>query len=289
VAAYSYSSTRGAAIARRVARLVQAVAESFHRLGTESRYQLRIGDDFFEVFHQAGQYQWAPVGKHQDLESHLAESSGRFLPTRIDATSLQDSPLPALMRRNEPGEIQLFYRVRERGIELYCFDELGAVFQHWAAGADEYHLLVQLQRFLDAFASRRMLASGDASPLAPHRFARVTQHGNGEWLVTAITVPRTSITDHTELVLAVNPGGRLSDGFRLQMGQREFDSLTLGDALYTEVASHLRRLRRSGNASYPVHLTSVIGAEGDAGGSFTLIELLRLKYKVEERLAEALR
>jgi len=289
VAAYSYSSTRGVAIAQRVARLVQAVADSFYQLGTESRYLVRIGDHYFQIFHNAGQYRWAPVGERQDLERHLAESSGRFVPTRIDAMSLQDSPLPALMRRNEPGEIQLFYRVRERGIEIYCFDELGAIFQHWVPAADEYHLLVQLQRFLDAFASRKILASGDASPLAPHRFARVTQQGNGEWLVTPITVPRTSITDHTELVLAVNPGGRLGDGFRLQMGRRDFDSLTLGDALYSEVANHLRQLRRSGNANYPVHLTSVIGAEGDAGRSFTLIDLLRLKYQVEERLAEALR
>lgn len=289
VAAYSYSSTRGGAIAQRVARLVQAVAGSFAKLGADSRYLLRIGDHFFQVGHDGTQFVWMVIGEQRQLEDHLAAPASRFMPTRIDGLSLPESPLPALMRSNEPGQIQVFYLVRERGIEVYCFDEFGAVFQRWVSGADEYHLMLQLQRFLDAFASRRIVTSGDGAPRPSPSFARVDQDRNGEWLVTSITVPRSSVTDHTELVLAVNPGGRLQDGFRLLMGRREFDSLTLGDALYDEVAADLRRLRRRGDTRYPVFLTGVIGSEGDAGRGFTLIELLRLKYQVEERLASALR
>ena len=288
VSAYSYSSTRGQAIARRVARLAQAVADTFQELGTDARYLLRISDHFYQIQHEANQYTWSPIGELTQFEHHLAEPQRRFTPTRIDAMSMQDSPLPALIGRNESGRIQLFYRVRQRGIELYCFDEDGAIFQHWVAGADEFHLLVQLQRFLDAFANRRILASGDASPSAQPTFARVSQHRSGDWQVISIRVPRTSVTDYTELVLAVSPGGRLQDGFRLQTGRREFDSLILGDRLYDEVASHLRQLRHNEGPTYPVHLTGVIGAEGDAGRGFSFIELLRFKYQVEERLAAAL-
>ena len=288
ISAYSFSSTRGNAIAQRVARLAQAVAESFSTLGIDSRYLLRIGDLYYQVEHGHERYQWAPIGERPELDEHLAVSPGRFVPTRIDALSLQDSPLPALMRRNEPGQIQLFYRVRERGIEIYCFDEAGAVFQRWIPGADEYYLLVQLQRFLDAFASRRILALGDGAPHDPPRFARVTQQ-HGDWRVTGVTVPRTSIRDQTEMVLAVSPGGRLPDGFRLELGSREFDSLTLGEGLYDEVAHHLQRMRRSAEANYPVYLTGVISSEGDTGRGFSLIELLNLKYQVEERLAAAMR
>jgi adenylate cyclase class 1 len=288
VSAHSYSSSRGNAIARRVAQLAQSVAHAFRTLGLSCRYLVRIGDQYFEILHDGERYQWSPIGERADLDDHLAESGSHFTPIRIDPRSLPDSPLPALLQRNQPDRIQLFYRVRERGIELYCFDEQGAVFQHWAAGADEYHLVVQMQRFLDGFASRRMLASGDGTPAEPPHFARVMAQA-GEWLVTQITAPRSSVTDHTELLLAINPGGRLHDGFRLQMGRREFDSLTLGERLYTEVARHLRPLRAAGDRAYPVHVTGVIGADGDAGGHPSLIELLRLKYRVEERLAAALR
>jgi hypothetical protein len=73
------------------------------------------------------------------------------------------------------------------------------------------------------------------------------------------------------------------------LGSREFDSLTLGEGLYDEVAHHLQRMRRSTESNYPVYLTGVISSEGDAGRGFSLIQLLKLKYQVEERLAAAMR
>jgi len=288
ITAFSFSSTRGSAIARRVAKLAQAVADAFFRLGTDTRYILRIADHFFQIHHKGDHYAWSLIGELGDLEEHLAEPTPHFLPTRIDRVSIQNSPLPALVTRNEPGLIQVFYRIRDAGIQVYIFDEQGAVFQQWVADADEYHLLVQQQRFLDSVASRRMLATGDGGANPDTRFARVGRLPNGDWQVKAIKVPSSRVTDHTELVLAVSPGGRLQDGFRLQIGKHDFDSLLLGDDLYREVAGHLRSLRREGSESYPAYLTGVISAEGDAGGACPLVELLRLKQQLEQRLAEAM-
>ncbi len=287
IAAYSFSSERGSAIAWRVARLTQAVAEAFHAFGRSGRYLLRIADQYYQIHHVADHYAWAPIGDARDLDDHLAESNGSFVPTLIDPVSQPESPLPALMRRNVPGEIQLFYRIRERGIALYWFDEHGAVLQQWLAGADEYHLMVQMRRFLDTFLTRRILSAGDGALRTEARFTRVTERGNGDWQLVNVKVPQTSITDHTELVLTVNPGGRLADGFSLRLGKREFDSLVLGDDLYPQVAEHLQRLRH-GADPYPAYLTGVLGAEGDSGHNLSLIELLRLKQQVEERLAAAL-
>ncbi|MBT8428762.1 MAG: class I adenylate cyclase, partial [Gammaproteobacteria bacterium] len=129
VAAYSYSSTRGNAIANRVAKLAQSVAESFFKLGIEVRYILRIADNFFQIHHREDRYAWGLIGELDELEDHLSEPGHRFRPTRIDRVSMQDSPLPALMTRNEPGLIQMFYRVCDNGIQLYLFDERGGLFQ----------------------------------------------------------------------------------------------------------------------------------------------------------------
>jgi adenylate cyclase class 1 len=288
ISAYSYSSTRGDAIAARVARLVQSVADAFHLHGHGLRYIVRIADHFFQVEGRDDHYDWTPVGELDALERHLAKATSGFQPTRIDRLSMQGSPLPALMMRNEPDLVQVFYQVLDGGIQLYIFDECGSVFQQWVAGADEYHLMVQQRRFLDAVASRRLLSTiggvGDPGP----RFARIARMNSGDWQVTAIKVPRTRVTDHTELTLAVGPGGDLQEGFRLQLGNQEFDSLALGDAFYLEVAQHLKRLRRTG-ANYPVYLTGVISAEGDNGRPCRLIELLRMKQQVEQRLAEEMR
>ncbi|MCB1792422.1 MAG: class I adenylate cyclase [Gammaproteobacteria bacterium] len=284
--AYSFSSTRGGAIAKRVARLVTSIADAFRQLGTRTRYVLRIADNFYQVQFATDRYTWAPIGELGELEHHLAETVARFVPTRIDRTALADSPLPALMTRNQEGVIQVFYSVAERGIRLYVFDECGAVFQQWVPNADEYHLMIQQRRFLDTVAVQQLLASplGEPGP----QFARVTQTNQGEWQVTPVRVPRTRVIERTEMTLVVNPGQRLQDGFRLQLGNHEFDSLLLGDALYADVAAHLRRLRH-GNVDYPAYLTGVVGAEGEVGGACRLMDLLRLKTQVEQRLAAAMR
>jgi len=287
VSAYSFSSTRGSAIALRVARLVQAAADTFHKFGRDARFILRIADHFYQLHFRNDRYAWAPIGEADDLAAYLAEPVATFVPTRIDRWSMQDSPLPALMTRNEPGAIQVFYEVHERAIQLYFFDECGALFQQQISGVNEYHLMVQQRRFLDAVANAHMLANLDAGgDLGPH-FARVLRLSNRDWQVTTIRVPRTRVADRLDLTLTVSPGGRLQDGFQLQLGNREFDSLELGDGLYDAVARHLRNLRRGGE-SYRVYLTGVTGTEWDNPGHCQLMELLRLKQLVEQRLAEAM-
>ncbi len=288
IAAYSYSSTRGGAIAVRVARLVQSVADSFHKLGDTARYILRIADHFYRIHHTGDHYTWDPIGELDTLHDYLARATQKFVPTRIDRVSMQDSPLPALMTRNEADQVQVFYRIRDAGIQVFMLDEYGAVFQQWVTHADEYHLLVHLQSFLDSVANRRLLTSAAGGPGPGPRFARIGRLANGDWQIKPIKVPSKRLIDQTELVLSVGPSGRLRDGFRLQLGKREYDSLLLGDDLFREVTSDLRQMRRSGSQAYPVYLTGVVGAEGDTGGPSSLMELLRLKQEVEARLAEAM-
>lgn len=288
IAAYSFSSTRGGGIARRVAKLVHTISEAFHRLGRQTHFVLRIADHFYQVRHNGDQFAWAPIGETKDLEDHLAEAITHFVPVRIDQVSMLESPLPALMTRNEEGVIQVYYSDEERGIRLFIFDECGAVFQQWVPDADEYHLLVQQRRFLDTIAAHRLLSTTSGVTEPGVSFARIARAGASDWQITPIKVPRTRVTDHLELTLIVNPGGRLHEGFRLQLGRSEFDSLVLGDALYTEVARKLTQLRHGG-ATYPVYLTGVVGAEGEIGAPCRLMDLLRLRRQVEQRLAEAMR
>lgn len=287
IAACSFSSTRGGAIASRVSRLVQTVAETFHRQGEQARYLLRIADHFYQVHKPGEHFAWSPIGEDGDLYDHLAESHGTPLPTRIDRLSMPDSPLPLLLQQNRPGCIQVFHLVHERAVELFVLGEDGALFHDLLAGVQEYHLLVQQRRFLDTLASRRMLASADGATGEPPEFSRIERLGNGDWGIAPVTVPPSRVTDHTEMVLAVSAGCSLADGFRLQFGNRDFDSLLLGEDIYREVAVHVRRLRRGGEV-YPAYLTGVISAEGDLGGQCGLIALLRLKRQFEQRLAAAL-
>jgi adenylate cyclase class 1 len=288
VQAFSFSSTRGNAIAARLARLVYAVAETFHQHRDETRYLLRIADCHYRIERDDDRYHWAAIGDDEALVRFLAHAQRTFVTTRIDRPGMPDSPLPALLMLNRPQQVQVFYQVCRRGIQLYVFDEHGAVFQQWVDDTDEYHLLVQQRRFLDTVANRRWLASSVEGGGDQVQFARVSRTSREEWQATTIKVPATRVTDHKALVLAVGPDCRLDNGFRLQLGGQEFDSLLLGDELYPEVVRQVRRLR-SDDANYPVYLTGVISAEGDVGGECALITLLSLKQQVEAGLVAAMR
>ena len=286
IEAFSYSTARGDTIARRVAQLVDAVAGAFHASGPATRYLLRTGDRFYEVGRHDGRYAWEEVGDRSRLARRLERPRASHHPTRIDTGSIAESPLPLLLQLDEPGVVQVFYVGGERGIRLFVLDEVGAVFEQWCPEADERYLSVQLQRFLDTVASRRLL---DGRPTGGHaRFARVARAGPGEWQVEAVSVPPSRVIDHTGLVLVVGPDCRLEQGFRLHLGEREFDSLMLGEGIYADVVRHVRGLRRFAG-DYPVYLTGVVGADGDAGGACRLIDLLHLKRRVEQSLAQAMR
>lgn len=284
---FSFSSTRGGAIAQRVAHLVRSVAQTFHRLGDKARYILRIGDRYFQIHRQKQNFTWSPIGEAGDIDTHLAENIADYCPTRIDPISMLGSPLPVLMTRNRKDVIQVFYASDEHGVQLYIFDECGAVFQQRIDGADDRYIMIQQRRFLDTVATQRLVSPATATHEPALNFARVSPQRDGDWQISPVTVPVTRITDHMEMVLVVSTGGSLQDGFSLRFGNREFDSLLLGEALYREAADFLAQ-RRRGKGSYPVYLTGVVGFDGQPGTPCRLMDLLRLKHQVERRLNEAM-
>lgn len=290
IAAYSFSSTRGGAIANRVSRLAQSVCGTFHQLGEQARYLVRISDHFYEIHFANAQYNWTPIGELEDLYRYLAYPEEGCVPTRIDRISMQDSPLPALLKRNEPGVIQLFYEVSERGIQLYFFDQHGAFTQQWMPGADEYHLLVHQRRFLDSVIKQRLLPPYGSEPAQQQevRFTRIYPRAAGELQLSTMKVPTVTGNDYIDMVATTGPHCRLQDGFRLRLDNQTFDSRELGNRLYAEVAKQLRRLRRS-NIDYPVYMTGMQNADPKAKGSCKLVDILKFKRQVEQRLAEAMR
>ncbi len=290
IAVYSFSSTRGGAIANRVARLAQSVCSTFHQLGENARYLLRISDQFHEIRYRDGRYDWSPIGELDALYDYLAHPQDGYVPLRIDRISMQDSPLPTLIKRSEPGVIQVFYELTDRGIHLYFFDQHGAFTSQWMSGADEYHLLIHQRRFLDAVIENRLLGPrGDGAAQRPDvRFTRIHRVASGDLQLSIMKVPPAAGDDYVELVVSVSPRCRIEDGFRLRLGQQSFDSQQLGTSLYPQVASQLRRLRRS-NIDYPVYLTGMKSSDNSGKSSCSLIDVLHFKRQVEQRLAEAMR
>ena len=268
----------GTLIAQRLARLLHDLVAHFRRHGPRARYLLLVEDRFHLLECHRRQYRHLAIGGLPDLLEYLGQPEEPFRPTEIDDTGLRDSPLPLLVRINQPGRTQLVYRVEREGIRAYLLDAGGALLEQWLPGASEGHFLVQQQRFFETVQEWRQ-GIGEAPGVS---FLRIEREGD-DWHVRRSRPPATANDEGTELILCTGPRGPWRDDFSLLSGGHEFSSAALGDRVYREAARFLLGLRR-GRRRYPLYLTGVLPGDGLSG---PLSELVRFKAHVERRLREA--
>ncbi|RMG34418.1 MAG: class I adenylate cyclase [Gammaproteobacteria bacterium] len=270
----------GTLIARRISELVAATDEHFRRHGKQARYLLAIGDEFRVLEYERHRYRFHTIGDMADLLDYLGEPNEYFRPTLLDDASLRDSPLPLLLRINAPGQVQLAYRVERRGIRLYVLDASGAVIEQWLPGASEYHFLIQQQRFFDTLGDWHSELQSGA------QFLRI-EHHDDNWEIRRTEPPKAAAPlEYTELILSTGSKGPWEDGFSLLSGGQEFNSIALGADVYRATAEYLLSLRRRGDR-YPFYLTGVLPADPHPDGPLRLVELIRFKAHVEQRLRQA--
>ena len=272
------------AIINRIGQLTDRVLAHFRRYGNDARYILQIGEDYWAINRQRGLFTHHPIGPLADLFDYLGETDGQFRNSEIDAAGLQDSPLPLVLRLNRPGQVQICYQVEARGIRSFLLDPDGAMIQQWLPNAREAHFLAQQQRFFDTLRDWQhpLMDSGDELSL---EFMRLDAW-NGQWRVQRTKPPAEVRREHTELILATGPRGPWLDGFSLLSGEREFNSVALGDQVYREAAAYLTGFRR-GSEPYPLYLSGVLPSEIPGESALSLGDLMRFKVRIEQRLNKA--
>ena len=274
----------GATISIRVSRLADRVLSHFQRHGESARYILQIGEDFHVIDRQRGQFVHHPAGNQTDLLDYLGEVDDHFHPTEIDAAGLQGSALPLVMRRNRPGRIQTCYQVQEKGIQSYVLDSNGALVEQWLPNASETQFLIHQQRFFDTLQNWQFPVNEHDAEL-PLEFLRLRRE-RGEWQAQRIDPPVPSGQQYTELILSTGPSGPWIDGFSLLSGHREFNSVELGEHIYRRAADYLVAQRQT-NSAYPLYLSGVVSTGIPGELSFSLVELVRFKVRIEHRLNKA--
>lgn len=286
---YSHSSPKGEAIAARVRQLAEDIHGCFLRLGECARYVFQAEDQLYLVHRGDGAFQWLEVGNETDLMQMLREPQGSWRPLIADRHTMADTPLGYILGRNRRDQIQVFYNVVARGIVLYALDDSGALIRQFLPHASERHFLVQHQRFFDSLLSQQLMATTEqaARTLATRVvFERLYQERSG-WTSQPQTIPSHKPGNFLDLLLITDREGPLKKGLRLQVADREFDSLKLGERLYAETARHLLQ-HRKGSGDYPVYLTAIQTNGLEHGAPPPMIQLLEFKHLLERRLTHAL-
>jgi len=296
VPCFSFSSSRGAIIARRLEELIGEAVDFFYRnyWRRHARYALRIGQHYYVLQCEHDVPRYREFDSSQALLNHLSSAQAAFSPIRIDSQTLDDSPLALIFERNREGVVQLFFQVQGPRAHVYILDERGSLFHQCVAFHDRQTLLGQFQQFLDAvrYRLRNMSLPNSLSDDADFQYYQVTRDAQDQH---KLEVLKPMASSGKSGFMDVQVIGDLDDdrhgSFSIFCGEREFSALEYGDRLFQEVARHITH-RRSSGSSYPIYITDIdvnaamLGSDKTDGAQ--TIHFLSYKKRIESLLNEAL-
>jgi adenylate cyclase class 1 len=296
VACFSFSSSRGPIIARRLEALFGDVSDFFYRnyWRRHARYVLRVAQRYYvlQCEHDIPRYQ--EFESQQTLLQHLSLPQEAFSPIRFDKQTLDESPLGAILERNTEGQVQFFYQLQGGRALVYILDERGSLYHQSVAFHDRQTLLGQFMRFLDSvrYRIRNMSLRHSLADRDELQYFQINRDAAGQYMLEPVQPP-TYASARRYLDVQVIGDLQYAQHYSLSIfcGDREFSALEYGDSIFEKVAEHIARQRRSGS-NYPIYITDIdlnpatLGT--DSRGAVQSIHFLDHKKRVESKLNEAL-
>lgn len=293
---FSFSSSRGAIIARRIEDLFRDVAEYFYRnyWRRHARYALRIGQHYFVLQCENDIPRYLELDSRESMLDHLGQAQTAYSPIHIDTQTLDDSPLAVALKHNRDGVVQLFYRLDRGHAEVWILDERGSLFHQRIVFHDRQTLLGQFHRFLEAVRYRlsNMRQPSSLSDNDDTEYYRVVRDSMGQWFPETQHISRWTDSHYLDVQVIGSPDDGTQGTFSIFCGNREFSVLEHGDSLFLTVAQYITRQRGSGSR-YPIYITDIDLSSSvtasDASSGVQTIHFLNQKKRIEALLNDSLR
>ncbi len=296
VPCFSFSSSRGAIIARRLEQLFNEVTEYFYYnyWRKHARYALRIGQNYYVLKCENNVPRYQEMDSQTALLNHLGQPQTAFSPIRIDRQTMENSPLSLILDRNREGVVQLFYQLGGGRAQVYILDERGSLFHQSLAIQHQQTLLGQFQQFLEMVRYRlnNMNTPNSLSDNREIQYFRISPDKVEDYLLEPVKLQAEAGRGH---YLDVQVIGSLEDSrhgsFSIFCGDREFSAMEFGDQIFQRVAEHISAKRSRGGA-HPIYITDIdvnpamLGTDSING--VQSIHFLNYKKRIENLLNEAL-
>ncbi len=296
IACFSFSSSRGPIIARRLEELYRDVIDFFYRnyWRHHARYALRIGQHYFVLQPENNVPRYRELESETALLNYLGEPQSAFSPIRFDSLTVQDSPLPVILERNQDNVVQLFYSVEGGRASIYILDERGSLYHQKMPFHDRLTLLGQYQRFLEAvrFRMRNLNSGRDFSEDQDDQYFQVSRDSLDRYVVTKLKpAPLQGASRYMDIQVIGAPNDEDSESLTIYCGDREFTSLEHGARLFQAVAEFVVEHRPS-QGSYPIYITDIdvssANTDPQAADGLQTIHFLNCKKRIEARINKAL-
>lgn len=288
VESYCFAESLGSHIARRVEDVFAFVAHIYgpNGPGANSRYLLPLGLKHYMIYQGTDGYAWRTFASQEELLQSLADPVEVYSPVIPDPQALTDTLIPTLCARREQGLMQLFFILRDWGMDSFVLDENGGVFHQALREGEPKQLLMRQYRFLQSLQQRRALGSNDnMSQLLMDQIPchQITRLEHGGWQVRAIIPPGGVPDEPYQLRLMGSSLEAGDEDIILACDDQEFSRADYGDGLFAAVVAHILNMRK-GHKDYPIYLTGVEPQSILSDQGWNSMRVLGVKKNIEERL-----
>ncbi|MDH5326205.1 MAG: class I adenylate cyclase [Gammaproteobacteria bacterium] len=296
---FSFSSAHSFAIANRLEKLFADVVLAFYHGGRPQkvRYVLEVEKAFYLLRMDGDGYTYEKAVTPAEMYELLSKPQLEYVPIVLDSSTLSDTAFPALLKKNKKNRVQLFYEPAQDSVNVYVLDHHGSVFYQVMPYHDDFALLNQFTLFFESLAKRCHGGANDGLGVALQEpeFCRVDlvpDYGKGYKAQFERKLVRPDNTKRSYFhVQVIGEVVEQKTNFTIYCNNKEFSSWDHGMQLFEKVALTVYLLRQSGE-KYPIYITDLDLSpellEGENSGGVQLIEYLRYKERIENKLNQAL-
>lgn len=292
---FSYSSSYGIAITKRIAEIFQDVIGEYYRkqLYENTRYLIEIEDCYHMLFNEEGHVRQKYIGSSAHLLRILGKPSNAFSPVLFEKKTHGNETLQELFKLNKPETIQLFYTTNENMADIYILDENGSLFFQTIPFHDNKALINHFNLFFKATINRRSFLMLDAQTNIENleiEFFSI----NYEKKEIIINKLNNEVEESSLGFFNIQVIGSPDDEHNslcIFCEDREFSYIEYDKQLFNVVADYVIQQRASGQ-KYPIYITDIDISRGLISqvepDKLQTIHYLNYKKRIEDKLNTAI-
>jgi adenylate cyclase class 1 len=245
-----------------------------------NRYVLPGGTSFYVFQFKNKTLHYKELATKKLLLSELASSQAQFSTIHFDQAILDNTPIPLIYSLNRPQVVQLFYYENKIDTNIYIVDEKGTLYTQRHSKENPSYLLNQYSTFLESIINRSFFES-----FLTIECSEITKNSTGAFSHRPVQLEAAS--SNRKLSLRIT--GEVSNKdiiYTIYCNEKEFSSLDHGNQVFYVAYQHILQFR-SGNISYPVHITDIdlplSAFRIDNPEQLQTIHYLNYKQKIENK------
>lgn len=282
---FSFSTSRGSLIARRVEELFRDISRFFYRDGNQNgRYIVVIGKSFYVLQAENAVPRYTELESETALLDHLGKTQRTYSTMRFDPMIETQTRLAEICRHNRANAIQFFYTVEQGIASIYILDERGSLHIQQQAFHDETSLINPFQRFFESVLHRISQFENLDAGTPDICFYQLSMDADRQLVCRTLRHSPAIANSSVELQVIGEMASGQDNDLRIYYANREFSYIEYGDELYQAVALSVLE-HRQGDATYPVYITDIDMQRSNPGnGRQQTVYYLKLKKQIEQQL-----